>query len=123
MSSENNLTVIGFDEANIESVSESISLLSNGEAKLTTVSSQRSTTRPLTHYERLKRFCDENGISYKEGTYPFSNGDGPCFNEKDRPDLLVPTKWIDLSEYALGYGLAVVHFRQSDETFFGIEPE
>ena len=118
MSSENNVTVIGFDEANIESVSESISLLSNGESKLTTISSQVSTTRQFTHYERLKRFCDEHGIEYKEGTT-----DGSHFHESERPDLPVPTKYIDLSAYTLTYGVSIVHFRESDETFFGIEAE
>lgn len=123
MRSENNVTIVGLDDTNIESVTESISILTDGKKEIMSINSSVSTVRPLTHYERLKKFCDENGISYKEGTYPFNNSDGPCFNEKDRPDLLVPTKWIDLSEYALGYGIAVVHFRQSDETFFGIEPE
>lgn len=118
MSSENNVTIVGFDEANIETVSKSISLLSNGEEKLITMSPQVSTTRPFTHYERLKRFCDENGIEYKEGTT-----DGSYFHESERPDIPVPTKYIDLSAYTLTYGVSVVHFRESDETFFGIEAE
>lgn len=117
MSSENNVTV-GLDVTNVESVSESISLLSNGEAQITTTSSRVSTTRPFTHYERLKRFCDEHGIEYKEGTT-----DGSYFHESERQDIPVPTKYIDLSAYTLTYGVSVVHFRESDGTFFGIEAE